>query len=166
LAFMEPRSCDPDDPVEIGLVQSFSRPSGNLTGIYGLLAGMGPGATTKYGAAVLPFLSNLPMTAELVAIIFNRSSLRRLQRDHDELTSGLRLEVGKLLFKRSLGCRVEHARFIDHAAREWETSARRPSSRKRARTPQGICCMHNIGTAWSGTCFGGVPRAAGTSPYN
>jgi putative tryptophan/tyrosine transport system substrate-binding protein len=30
------------DPVEIGLVQSFSRPSGNLTGIYNLVAGLGP----------------------------------------------------------------------------------------------------------------------------
>jgi ABC-type uncharacterized transport system substrate-binding protein len=30
------------DPVEVGLVQSFNRPSGNLTGIYSLLAGLGP----------------------------------------------------------------------------------------------------------------------------
>src|SRR5215470_6247616 len=30
------------DPVEIGLVESFSRPSGNLTGIYNLIAGLGP----------------------------------------------------------------------------------------------------------------------------
>jgi putative ABC transport system substrate-binding protein len=30
------------DPVEIDLVQSFSRPSGNLTGIYNLIAGLGP----------------------------------------------------------------------------------------------------------------------------
>jgi ABC-type uncharacterized transport system substrate-binding protein len=29
------------DPVEVGLVQSFSRPSGNLTGIYNLVAGLG-----------------------------------------------------------------------------------------------------------------------------
>jgi putative ABC transport system substrate-binding protein len=29
------------DPVEIGLVQSFSRPSGNLTGIHNLVAGLG-----------------------------------------------------------------------------------------------------------------------------
>ena len=29
------------DPVEIGLVQSFSRPSGNLTGIFNLIAGLG-----------------------------------------------------------------------------------------------------------------------------
>src|SRR5215475_6102036 len=30
------------DPVEIGLVQSFRRPSGNLTGIYNLAADVGP----------------------------------------------------------------------------------------------------------------------------
>ena len=30
------------DPVEIGLVQSFSRPSGNLTGVYNGIANMGP----------------------------------------------------------------------------------------------------------------------------
>ena len=30
------------DPVEIGLVQSFSRPSGNLTGVHSLVAGLGP----------------------------------------------------------------------------------------------------------------------------
>src|SRR5215472_860796 len=30
------------DPVEIGLVQSFNRPSGNLTGIYSLQASLGP----------------------------------------------------------------------------------------------------------------------------
>jgi putative ABC transport system substrate-binding protein len=30
------------DPVEIGLVQSFSRPSGNLTGVYNGIAAMGP----------------------------------------------------------------------------------------------------------------------------
>jgi len=29
------------DPVEIGLVQSFSRPSGNLTGVYNLVADLG-----------------------------------------------------------------------------------------------------------------------------
>jgi putative tryptophan/tyrosine transport system substrate-binding protein len=30
------------DPVEIGLVHSFNRPSGNLTGVYNLIAGMAP----------------------------------------------------------------------------------------------------------------------------
>ena len=30
------------DPVEAGLVQNFSRPMGNLTGIYALIAGLGP----------------------------------------------------------------------------------------------------------------------------
>ena len=30
------------DPVEIGLVQSFNRPSGNLTGVFNLVAGLGP----------------------------------------------------------------------------------------------------------------------------
>src|SRR5215471_11000064 len=51
------------DPVEIGLVQSFSRPSGNLTGIYSLVAGLGP----KH----LDLLHELVPTASMIVLLLN-----------------------------------------------------------------------------------------------
>jgi putative tryptophan/tyrosine transport system substrate-binding protein len=51
------------DPVEIGLVQSFSRPSGNLTGIYVLVADVGP----KH----LELLHELLPTASMIASLLN-----------------------------------------------------------------------------------------------
>jgi putative tryptophan/tyrosine transport system substrate-binding protein len=51
------------DPVEIGLVQSFSRPSGNLTGIYNLVAGLGP----KH----LDLLHELVPTASVIVLLLN-----------------------------------------------------------------------------------------------
>jgi len=51
------------DPVEIGLVQSFSRPSGNLTGIYNLVAGLG----SKH----LELLHELLPTASMIASLLN-----------------------------------------------------------------------------------------------
>jgi putative tryptophan/tyrosine transport system substrate-binding protein len=51
------------DPVEIGLVQSFSRPSGNLTGVYTLVAGLGP----KH----LDLLHELLPTASMIVSLLN-----------------------------------------------------------------------------------------------
>jgi putative tryptophan/tyrosine transport system substrate-binding protein len=51
------------DPVEIGLVQSFSRPSGNLTGIFNLVAGLGP----KH----LELLHELLPTASVIVSLLN-----------------------------------------------------------------------------------------------
>src|SRR6516164_3069426 len=51
------------DPVEIGLVQSFSRPSGNLTGIYNLIASLGP----KH----LDLLHELLPTASMIVLLLN-----------------------------------------------------------------------------------------------
>jgi putative tryptophan/tyrosine transport system substrate-binding protein len=51
------------DPVEIGLVQSFSRPSGNLTGIYNLVAGLG----SKH----LDLLHELLPTASMIVSLLN-----------------------------------------------------------------------------------------------
>jgi putative tryptophan/tyrosine transport system substrate-binding protein len=51
------------DPVEIGLVESFSRPSGNLTGIYNLVAGLGP----KH----LELLHELLPTASMIVSLLN-----------------------------------------------------------------------------------------------
>ena len=51
------------DPVEIGLVESFSRPSGNVTGIYNLVAGLGP----KH----LELLHELLPTARIIASLLN-----------------------------------------------------------------------------------------------
>jgi putative tryptophan/tyrosine transport system substrate-binding protein len=51
------------DPVEAGLVQNFSRPSGNLTGIYDNVAGLGP----KH----LELLHELLPTARIIASLLN-----------------------------------------------------------------------------------------------
>jgi putative tryptophan/tyrosine transport system substrate-binding protein len=51
------------DPVAIGLVQNFSRPSGNLTGIYNLVADVGP----KH----LELLQELLPTARLIVSLLN-----------------------------------------------------------------------------------------------
>jgi putative tryptophan/tyrosine transport system substrate-binding protein len=54
------------DPVEIGLVQSFSRPSGNLTGIFNLIAGLG----SKH----LDLLHELLPTASMIVALLNPSN--------------------------------------------------------------------------------------------
>ena len=51
------------DPVEAGLVQNFRRPMGNLTGIYALIAGLGP----KH----LELLHELLPTARIIASLLN-----------------------------------------------------------------------------------------------
>src|SRR5215467_919608 len=51
------------DPVEIGLVQSFNRPSGNLTGIYSLQASLGP--------KQLELLHELLPTASMIVSLLN-----------------------------------------------------------------------------------------------
>jgi putative ABC transport system substrate-binding protein len=77
------------DPVEIGLVQSFSRPSGNLTGIYNLITGLGP----KH----LELLHELLPTTSTIASLLNpdnpnaRAYALRTQAAADAL--GLRLQV-------------------------------------------------------------------------
>src|SRR6516225_10264379 len=77
------------DPIEIGLVESFSRPSGNLTGIYNLVAGLGP----KH----LELLHELLPTASMIVSLLNpdnqnaRAYAMRTQAAADAL--GLRLQV-------------------------------------------------------------------------
>src|SRR5215467_504788 len=77
------------DPVEIGLVQSFSRPSGNLTGVYNLIADLGP----KH----LELLHELLPTARTLVLLLNpdnpnaRAYALRTQAAVDAL--GLRLQV-------------------------------------------------------------------------
>jgi len=77
------------DPVEIGLVQSFSRPSGNLTGIYNLTTGLGP----KH----LELLHELLPTASTIVSFLNPTNPNahayalRTQTAADAL--GLRLQV-------------------------------------------------------------------------
>ena len=77
------------DPIEIGLVQSFSRPSGNLTGIYNLVAGLGP----KH----LDLLHELVPTASMIVLLLNprnpnaHAYVLQTQAAADAL--GLRLQV-------------------------------------------------------------------------
>jgi len=77
------------DPVEIGLVESFSRPSGNLTGIYNVITGLGP----KH----LELLHELLPTASTIVSLLNpdnpnaRAYALRTQAAADAL--GLRLQV-------------------------------------------------------------------------
>src|SRR5262245_60969102 len=69
-------------------------------------------------AGILLFLSDLPVTPELVTVVLNRGSLKRLQRNHNELAGGLGLELGELALERGLGRRVENSGIVDHAAGE------------------------------------------------
>jgi putative tryptophan/tyrosine transport system substrate-binding protein len=77
------------DPVEIGLVQSFSRPSGNLTGIFNLIAGLG----SKH----LDLLHELLPKANMIVALLNpdnpnaHSYALQAQAAADAL--GLRLQV-------------------------------------------------------------------------
>jgi putative tryptophan/tyrosine transport system substrate-binding protein len=77
------------DPVEIGLVESFSRPSGNLTGIYNLITGLGP----KH----LELLHELLPTASTIVSLLNSDNPNasayafRTQAAADAL--GVRLQV-------------------------------------------------------------------------
>jgi putative tryptophan/tyrosine transport system substrate-binding protein len=77
------------DPVEIGLVQSFSRPSGNLTGIYSLVAGLGP----KH----LDLLHELVPTASMIVSLLNpdnpNAHVYALQTQVAAVTLGLHLQV-------------------------------------------------------------------------
>jgi putative tryptophan/tyrosine transport system substrate-binding protein len=76
------------DPVEIGLVQSFSRPSGNLTGIYNV-AGLGP----KH----LELLHELLPTARMIGSLLNpgnpNAHTYALQTQAAADALGLRLQV-------------------------------------------------------------------------
>ena len=77
------------DPIEIGLVQSFSRPSGNLTGIYNLIAGLGP----KH----LDLLHELLTTARMIVSLLNpdnpNAHAYALQTQAAADALGLRLQV-------------------------------------------------------------------------
>ena len=77
------------DPVEIGLVQSFRRPSGNLTGIYNLIAGLGP----KH----LDLLHELLPTARMIVSLLNpdnpNAHVYALQTQAAADALGLRLQV-------------------------------------------------------------------------
>jgi putative tryptophan/tyrosine transport system substrate-binding protein len=77
------------DPVEIGLVQSFNRPSGNLTGVYNLIAGLGP----KH----LDLLHELLPTASMIVALLNprnpNAHTYALQTQAAADALGLRLQV-------------------------------------------------------------------------
>jgi len=77
------------DPVEIGLVQSFSRPSGNLTGIFNLIAGLG----SKH----LDLLQELLPTASIIVSLLNpgnpNAHAYELQTQAAAQVLGLRLQV-------------------------------------------------------------------------
>ena len=77
------------DPVAIGLVQSFSRPSGNLTGIYNLVVDAGP----KH----LELLHELLPTARLIVSLLNPGNPNAhpflLQTQAAAEALGLRLQV-------------------------------------------------------------------------
>jgi putative ABC transport system substrate-binding protein len=77
------------DPVEVGLVQSFSRPSGNLTGVYNLIADLGP----KH----LDLLHELLPTASMIVALLNsrnpNAHTYALQTQAAADALGLRLQV-------------------------------------------------------------------------
>src|SRR5262249_52150994 len=54
----------------------------------------------------------------------NRGSLRRLQRNHNELAGGLGLELGELALEPGLGRRVENSGIVDHTAGEFREGER------------------------------------------
>src|SRR5262245_1259305 len=65
-------------------------------------------------AGILLFLSDLPVTPELVPVVLNRGSLKRLQRNHNELAGGLGLELGELALERGRGRRGENSGIVYH----------------------------------------------------
>ena len=77
------------DPVEVGLVQGVSRPSGNLTGVYTLVAGLGP----KH----LDLLHELLPTASMIVSLLNpgnpNAQVYALQMQAAADALGLRLQV-------------------------------------------------------------------------
>jgi putative ABC transport system substrate-binding protein len=77
------------DPVEVGLVQGVSRPSGNLTGVYTLVAGLGP----KH----LDLLHELLPTATMIVSLLNpgnpNAQVYALQMQAAADALGLRLQV-------------------------------------------------------------------------
>ena len=64
------------------------------------------------------------MTPELVTVVLNRGSLKRLQRNHNELAGGLGLELGELALERGLGRRIENSGIVHHTAGELRESER------------------------------------------
>ena len=48
----------------------------------------------QQGASVFLFLSDLLVTPELIAIVLDRGSLQRLERNHNQLARGLGVEIG------------------------------------------------------------------------
>src|SRR5262249_9686967 len=69
-------------------------------------------------AGILLFLSDLPVTPELVTVVLDRGALEQLDRDHDKLPCGLGLELRELALERGFGRRVENSGIVDHTAGE------------------------------------------------
>src|SRR5215468_173751 len=88
---------------------------------------------------ILLFLSDLPMTPELVTVILDRGALERLDRDHDKLPSGLGLELGELALERGLGRRLENSGIVDHTAGELRKTERIGRKRNYAREQSENC---------------------------
>src|SRR5262249_51423309 len=69
----------------------------------------------KQRASVLLFLSDLPVTSELVTVVLNRGALERLECDYDQLSCGPGLELGQLALKGRFGRGVENSDFVNDA---------------------------------------------------
>src|SRR6516165_6211304 len=104
----------------------------------------------QQGTGILLFLSNLPVTPELVTVVLDRGSLKRPQRNHNELAGGLGLELGELALEPGLGRRVEDSGIVDHTAGELREGER--IGRKR-----------NYGQEQSEDCTGPAPPKTETT---
>src|SRR5262249_30810867 len=78
----------------------------------------------KQRAGILIFLSDLPVTTELVTEVLNRVSLKRLQRSDNEVAGGIGLELDELALEPGLGRRVENSGIVHHTAGELRESKR------------------------------------------
>ena len=67
-------------------------------------------------AVVLVLLADLPLAAELIAVILDRGALQRFERHHDKLVGRFGFEVGELLRQRRALRRVEDIGLVDDAA--------------------------------------------------
>ncbi len=88
-------------------------------------------------AVVLVLLSDLPVAAELIAVILDRGALQRFQRDHHHLVGRLGFKVGELLRQCRPGGRIEDIGLVDHPAGQGREGERCQHGECRQRSKHG-----------------------------
>ena len=116
----------PDDPVELGLVASFSRPGGNLTGVYFLVGELVP-KRLELLRELMPAMTN-------VAVFVNPANPARAEAQAREAESA----AGRM------GCEFESSRLARAAKSTWRSQRLRASDPTRCWSAPTHCTSSGV----------------------